>query len=85
MAHSIEFSSSADKELDALSGDVRTRILKAVSKLSSNPRPSGCKKLKAQDAYRIRVGAYRVIYEIRDAVLIVWVIKVGHRSNVYQG
>ena len=84
MAHSIEFSSSADKELDALSGDVRTRILKAVSKLSGNPRPSGCKKLKGQDAYRIRVGAYRVIYEIRDAVLIVWVVKVGHRSNVYQ-
>lgn len=84
MAHSIKIKPSADKELDALQTDQRKRVLKSVYALSSNPRPSGCKKLKSSDLYRIRAGDYRIIYEIHDDVLIVLVVKVGHRREVYR-
>jgi Cytotoxic translational repressor of toxin-antitoxin stability system len=85
MAHSIEVKPSADKVIDGLAEKARVRILKAIRGLAINPRPTGCKKLKSTDLYRIRVGDYRVIYEIHDDVLVVLVIKVGHRQDVYQG
>ena len=85
MAHSIEYKPSAKKELDALSGNTHGRVLKAIDGLEDNPRPPGCKKLRGRDnEYRISVGDYRVIYEIRDAVLIVLVVKVAHRGKVYR-
>ena len=52
--------------------------------LELDPRPSGCKKLKGRDAYRIRIGDYRVIYEIQDSRLMVTVITIGHRREVYE-
>ena len=84
MGHSIRFKSSADKELDALPGQQRTRILRAIRNFGENPRPPGCKKLKGLNMYRIRVGEYRVIYEIHDDVLIVLVIRVAHRRDAYK-
>ena len=84
MGHSIEYKPSAKKELDALSGDAQGRVLIAIGGLGENPRPPGCKKLKCRDEYRIRVGDYRVIYEIRGAVLVVLVVKVSHRSAAYR-
>jgi mRNA interferase RelE/StbE len=51
--------------------------------LGSNPRPNGCKKLKGRDGYRIRVSDYRIIYEIQDNVLLVDVIDLGHRKDIY--
>ena len=84
MAHSTKYEQSAQKQLDALEGDIHGRIIKAVRKLKDNPRPLGCKKLKGlDDTYRIRVGDYRGIYKVHDAVLIVLVIKVAHRREVY--
>ena len=80
----IKIEKSARKELRALERGVQIRIAKAIRPLRSNPRPPGCKKLKGRDAYRIRVGSYRVLYEIHDDVLVVLVIKVAHRSKVYQ-
>ena len=59
-------------------------ILLAISDLSSNPRPKGCKKLKNRVAYRIRVGDYRIIYEIYDDKLLIDVIHLGHRKEVYR-
>jgi mRNA interferase RelE/StbE len=59
--------------------------MQAIDKLPDNPRPSGCRKLKGADVYRIRVGDYRVVYEIHDDVLIVLVVRVAHRSEVYKG
>lgn len=60
-------------------------ILKtAIFNLSINPRPFGYKKLKGEDAYRIRVGSYRVIYEINDDIITVIVVSVGHRKNIYK-
>ena len=58
MAHLSEYKTSAEKELDALPGEVQKRIAAAVKKLEDNPRPHGCEKLKTRDAYRIRVGDY---------------------------
>ena len=81
MAHSAKYKTSARKELDALPGNVQVRISAAVDDLEDNPRPPGCIKLKGRDEYRIRVGDYRVIYEIHDTVLIVLVVKVAHRGN----
>jgi mRNA interferase RelE/StbE len=84
MAHSVEFKPSADKAIDALPSEYRTRIIKAAMALADNPRPSGCKKLKGMEAWRIRIGDYRVVYEIHDDVLIVLVVRVAHRKEVYK-
>jgi mRNA interferase RelE/StbE len=75
---------SAQKHLSKLPGAVATRIEDKMMELEQDPRPPGCKKLKGRDAYRIRVGDYRVIYEIHDGRLIVTVITVGHRREVYE-
>ena len=59
------------------------KIKAALNSLASNPRPNGYLKLKGRDAYRIRVADYRIIYEIKDEKLIVLIISIGHRKNVY--
>lgn len=68
----------------ALPKPQQNHLRSAITALSERPRPSGCKKLKGIDAYRIRIGDYRVIYQVNDAVLIVSVIAVGHRREVYK-
>jgi len=60
------------------------RIIEVIRSLSDNPRPAGAKKLSAQERYRVRQGDYRVIYSIQDAEHTVWVVKVGHRKDVYR-
>ncbi|MEO1670657.1 MAG: type II toxin-antitoxin system RelE/ParE family toxin, partial [Cyanobacteria bacterium J06631_2] len=62
----------------------KRNISDAISNLAENPRPSGCKKLKGRPAWRIRVGIYRVIYKISDRQLIITVIDVGHRKDIYR-
>jgi len=70
---------SVDKRTD------RTRIMERIQKLSSNPRPHGSKKLEGpSERYRLRQGDYRVLYEIRDEVLIVAIVHVRHRRDVYR-
>jgi mRNA interferase RelE/StbE len=81
MAHSIEFKISARKQIASLPQVHANRITKAAMALANNPRPSGCKKLKDREAWRIRVGDYRVIYEIHDDVLVVLVVRVAHRRE----
>jgi mRNA interferase RelE/StbE len=58
--------------------------MERIGSLADNPRPVGCEKLSGQEKYRIRQGNCRIIYSIRDAELIVWVVKVGHRREVYR-
>jgi len=84
MAHCIKINPSADKHLSSLDASLRRRIMQAIDKLALVPRPPGCKKLKSRDAYRIKVGEYRVIYEIRDDILIVLVVRVAHRRDAYK-
>jgi mRNA interferase RelE/StbE len=75
---------SAGKEIEALPKQDRRRIVAKISSLSRGPRPPGCEKLSGQDRYRLRQGDYRILYEIQDLALIVVVVKVGHRRDVYR-
>jgi len=85
MAYRIEVKLRAVKALARIPNPHRRRIAKAISSLGRDPRPEGCRKLVGGDnAYRIRVGDYRIIYEIADRVLIVYVVRVGHRGDVYR-
>ncbi len=84
MKFQIILPKSAQKELDRLPDEIANRILARLAELETNPRPADVKKLKGRDAWRIRVGDYRVIYEIHDRVLRIIVITVGHRREVYR-
>ena len=79
----IRFLPSVRKDLRGIPKPTVKRILEAVDRLATNPRPSECKKLTGHALFRIRVGVYRVVYEIRGDELIVVVVKVGHRRDVY--
>ena len=80
----IEIKKSAAKEIKHLpSQDIR-KILVTIEALSENPRPQGCIKLSGDEKYRVRCGMYRIVYAILDNVLLVTVVRVGHRKNVYQ-
>ena len=77
--------SSAEKELKKLSGQIIARIMPRLEHLAFNPRPSGCKKLRGgDDEWRIRVGDYRTVYTIDDARRQVVVTRIRHRSEVYE-
>jgi mRNA interferase RelE/StbE len=80
----IEFSASVRKDFRHIPKQDVVRILKRIEGLAENPRPPDSKKLSGDDAMRIRVGVYRIIYEIRNDVLIVLILKVGHRKDIYR-
>ena len=84
MSHTIEIFRSAARDLHRIQVDDRNRIIEAIRGLADNPRPPGCKKLTGRDAWRIRVGSYRVIYEIHDARLSVLIVAAGKRSEIYR-
>lgn len=84
MSYQVILPKSAQKELDRLPDEIAERILGALAVLKTQPRPRGCKKLRGENAWRIRVGDYRVIYEIHDKVLQVIVVTIGHRREVYR-
>jgi mRNA interferase RelE/StbE len=75
---------SVQKELNRLPDDVANRIVARLTGLETSPRPPDVKKLKGRDAWRIRVGDYRVIYEIHDRVLQVVVVTIGNRRDIYR-
>lgn len=74
----------AQKQLEKIPPPHFNRIVKAISQLADNPRPSGYKKLTARTGYRIRIGDYRVIYLIQDDILTILVIDIGHRQSIYE-
>ncbi|MGA0899033.1 MAG: type II toxin-antitoxin system RelE family toxin [Luteolibacter sp.] len=75
---------SAAKEIEALPQKDRARVIERIRGLAEDPRPVGCKKLSKEEKYRVRQRRYRILYQIEDAELIVTVVKVGHRINVYE-
>lgn len=76
---------TARRQLLRIPGRIRSRVTEAIGGLAADPRPSECKKLAGKtDYYRIRVGDYRVLYEVRDSDVLVLVIKIGHRREVYR-
>ena len=80
----ILLTKKAEKQIDKLKDNIAIPLLEAISQLENNPRPTGCKKLKGRDAYRIKIGNYRVIYEIFDNELLIEVIALGHRKDIYK-
>ena len=81
--YKIEIKRSAVKEIKKLSVKELKRILKVIEELADNPKPIGAIKLSNQELYRIRVGNYRILYEILDYQLKIIIVKVGHRKDVY--
>ncbi len=83
--YSLRIKKTARKELEAVATKAdRRRIIKRIESLADNPRPLGSQKLSGRERYRIRQGNYRILYTIEDGVLIVHVIKIGHRKDVYR-
>lgn len=80
----IEFAPRAARQFRKLPSNVQQRLRPAIDKLAENPRPPGSERIQGQDLYRVRVGDYRVVYEVRDQVLVVLITKVGHRREVYR-
>ncbi len=86
MAYRIEIKPQAEKALARIPNPYRRRISAAISALAHTPRPFGCVKIVgAEDAYRIHVGDYRVVYEIVDKALIVYIVRIADRKEVYRG
>ncbi len=84
MRYTVILPRSVQKQLARLDVNVQSRIEDSLGTLQETPRPAGAKKLKGRDGWRIRVGDYRVIYEIQDKVLQIIVIQIGHRRDVYR-
>jgi len=82
--YSLFFRDSVRKDLDSIAKKDLRRIIERIESLAENPRPLGCEKLSGQEKYRLRQGNYRIIYSIHDSQLTVWVVKVGHRREVYR-
>lgn len=82
--YTIYLSKKAEKNLNQLPERTAETILTAISELENNPRPVGYKKLKGRDGFRIRCGNYRIIYEIFESTLVIDVINLGHRKNIYK-
>jgi mRNA interferase RelE/StbE len=83
-AYELFFRESVWKELQKVPKTDLKKIISRIEQLGTDPRPMGCEKLTGQELYRIRQGNYRIVYSIRDNELTVWVVKVGHRKDVYR-
>jgi mRNA interferase RelE/StbE len=82
--YKILFKKSVWKDFESIPKNDLKKILKSIELLGENPRPPGCQKLSGQERYRLRQGRYRIVYSIQDIELSVWVVKVGHRKDVYR-
>ena len=83
--HRLEITRKARQQLERLPSQARSRVETAIQRLAANPRPPGSIKMAdMKNGWRIRVGTYRVIYEVHDDVLVVVIIRVGHRRDVYR-
>ena len=86
MSHRIEFALAAVRQFSKLPRDAQRRIAPYIDALAGQPRPEGAKRLVAtEELWRIRVGSYRVVYAVEGARLLVLVVKIGHRRDVYRG
>ncbi len=83
-SYELVFKRSVAKDLRGFPKQDVQRIMERIALLADDPRPLGCEKLSGLERYRVRQGAYRIIYELEDARLIVLIVKVGHRRDVYR-
>jgi mRNA interferase RelE/StbE len=84
MTYNVDILRSAQKRLAKVDDPIRRRIIDRIRALADDPRPAGCKKLSGRPAWRLRIGTYRVIYEVHDQKLLVLVVDVGHRREIYR-
>jgi mRNA interferase RelE/StbE len=82
--YNIYFKKSVWKDFEPIPKNDLKKIMKLIESLGNDPRPSGCRKLSGQERYRLRQGQHRIIYSIQDDELSVWIVKVGHRKNIYR-
>lgn len=82
--YKVRIERKAQKSLAKISQPYFSKIKIAILNLGNNPRPEGCKQLKGRNAFSIRVADYRIIYEIHDRILLVDVIELGHRKDIYK-
>jgi len=82
--YSIEIDRYAVKQLKSLPNEDIEKIKSKILELGKNPRPSGYIKLKGTEAFRVRVGNYRIIYEINDKDFVVIIVAIGHRKEIYK-
>jgi mRNA interferase RelE/StbE len=80
----INFKESVWKHVNKIPKKDLRNILRRIKALSKDPRPPGCEKLTGQEQYRLRQGRYRIVYSIQENELTVWIVKVGHRKDVYR-
>jgi mRNA interferase RelE/StbE len=86
VSYQISVSTAAERQLLKLPGNIQQRIEPAIDQLANDPRPPGCVKLAGEDGlWRIRVGDYRIVYTVKDKQLIVLVVRIAHRRDVYRG
>ena len=83
-AYKIFFKKSVKKDLAGIHKKDLLKILHKIESLADDPRPAGSEKLSGQEKYRLRQGNYRIIYSIQDDELTVWVVRIGHRKDVYR-
>jgi mRNA interferase RelE/StbE len=85
MLYKVEFTPAAARQIKKLSPLIQKRIISRIEILATNPRPGNVKKLEGEDnLYRLPAGEYRIIYQIQDKILLVLVVKIGHRREVYR-
>lgn len=85
MVYRLEFSKRAEKEFSALPRQIQQRLQPRIDELAVDPRPSGVKKLEGTDnQYRLRVGDYRIIYQLQDEILLIILLRIGHRREIYR-
>jgi mRNA interferase RelE/StbE len=83
--YSIEVSATAERQIKKLTKRDQQRVINVIKQLGVEPRPRGCRKLRAyDDIYRVRTGVFRILYSVEDCRLLVLVLKVGHRKGVYR-
>ena len=80
----ILFRESVYKDLHAIPKTDLKKILSRIERLAEDPRPAGCQKLTGADLYRVRQGVYRIVYSIHDRTMVIHVVRVGHRREVYR-
>ncbi|MEX2633353.1 MAG: type II toxin-antitoxin system RelE/ParE family toxin [Balneolales bacterium] len=86
MSWQVEIERKAQKTLKKIPDPYKTNIIQAIDHLAHESRPDGCTKLKgSSNLWRIRVNTYRIVYQIKDDQLIILVIRIGHRGDVYEG
>jgi mRNA interferase RelE/StbE len=84
-SYRVEVSATAERQIRKLGRADQLRVLRAIAALATEPRPSGCRKLQGYtNVFRVRVGRYRILFSVEDDRLVVIVLKVGHRKDVYR-